>query len=270
MVQATGMLASPATDTAVAVGTSAAAVVALATLAFLCYQWAKDRRERRTLEEQKQATRINCWFTQTSTEFLDKTDNPEFRVTGKLEWLNRSDDPVYSIIILGHLATMEVDGFPLSKKRRPIGSSDHIPMPVMTPGSSGAKEYTWKFDADRASALFMEFVLGWQFNDARGVTWLKTSRGHMRMVKHSSEARDAMAADLLSTIRDWEITADALANAVRAKRDEALKLADEIQIKLDEDSEKINEIEAKLDEAEKLAKENSVQREADTGDNAQS
>ena len=149
------------------------------------------RWKRRRLEEQRQAARINCWFTQTSTEFSDPVYNPEFRITGKLEWLNRSDDAVYSVLIIGHLATQEIQGFPLAK-RRAISSRDPIPVPVIAPGSNEVREYTWKFDIEQVSTPTMEFVLSWQFNDARGVTWLKNSRGHMDKIKPSLEARDVV------------------------------------------------------------------------------
>jgi len=220
------MLASSATDAAVAIGTSAAAVAALATLAFLCYQWARDRSERRIQEEQKQASRISCWFTQTSSKYSNVLETPEFRVTGKLEWLNRSDDPVYSVTFIGLLATQEIRGFPLGRKRRPIESPDFIAMPVIAPRDKGAREYTWTFPVDQASTIATEFVLGWDFNDASGVTWLKTSRGHMTKVKPSPEARDALITALLPKIQDLAKEAEDTSKLATKMAGEATEIAD--------------------------------------------
>jgi hypothetical protein len=234
MVQTITMLASPATDMSVAIGTSAAAAIALATLAFLCYQWAKDRRERRILEEQKQAARINCWFIQISTDFSDSVDKPEFRITGKLEWLNRSDDPVYSVLVLGNLATQEVGGFPLGRKRQPVASSGYFSLPAIAPGSNGFEEFTWTFNIDRMSTLLLEFVLSWQFNDARGVTWLKNSRGLMEKLEPSPEARNAVVAAFLPVIQDFAKEATDVANEVKDLAKMAAHVADELQAKADE------------------------------------
>ena len=238
MVHTSNMLASPATDTAIAIGTSAAAGIALATLAFLCYQWAKDRRERRRLEEQKQAARMNCWFTQTSARFSEPADEPLYRITGKLEWLNRSDDPVYSVLILGHLATIEVGGFPLLKARELIGSSVHIPVPVIAPGGNETQEWTWSFDTDHISTLTKEFILSWQFNDACGVTWLKNSRGYMAKVRPSPKAKDTMVASMLPVV-------EGLRRQV---------------------SDIVSEAQAKVDEAEESIKKSTVQDDADSAD----
>jgi len=223
VVQTTSMLASPTTDTAVAVGTSAAAGIALATLAFLCYQWAKDKRERRALEERKQAALINCWFTETSTEFPGPAENSKYRITGKLEWLNRSDDPVYSVLILGRLATKEIGGYPLAPKRQSVAATYDIPIPVIAPGNAGSQEYAWTFDVNPVSTLVMEFVLSWQFNDSRGVTWLKNSQGYMEKIKPSPEARNRMAAASLPVVEDLarsitDITNEAKANEIRAEK----------------------------------------------------
>jgi hypothetical protein len=259
------MLASPATDTAVAVGTSAAAVVALVTLAFLCYQWARDRWERRRLEEQKQAARINCWFIQTSAEFSDQVLNPEFRITGKLEWLNRSDDPVYSVVIIGTLATQEIHGFPIAK-RRAIPSPDVIPVPVIAPGSNEVREYTWRFDIDGVSMLTTEFVLSWRFTDARGVTWLKTSRGHMEKMKSSPEASKAMAAFLLPSLQYFVKEATSLANEVEAKVKEAEEAVRKYVVHNEGDTPGsiASEVEAKVKDAEEAVRKYVVHNEGDT------
>lgn len=236
VVHAGTVLASPATDTAVAIGTSAAAVISLATLAFLCYQWAKDKRERRAEEEQKQAARINCWFIPTPTEHTGAPENAKYKITGKLEWFNRSEDPVYSVLIIGIFATQEIHGFPLVKRRRAVNSPDRIIMPVVAPGGMGGQEYSWTFNANEVSVLSMEFILSWQFNDARGVTWLKNSRGAMKKMPPSPETRDALVAHMLPMVQHLAKEAEDVATEARSAADKAWEIAREYGVQGEADT----------------------------------
>jgi hypothetical protein len=214
------MLASSATDIATAVGTALAAAIALATLVFLCYQWAKDRRERRNDKERKQAVLVNFWVEETSTEIPASYGDP-LSITGKLQWLNRSDDPAYSVSILGLLATQEIGGFPITETRHTLSSPDRITMPVLAPGSKGDRQCTWKFDELPDVLMHMEFVLVWQFKDSAGVTWQKNSRGSLERIKISPKLRNEIGAIIIPIMEDAAKEMRELADRARVIADGA-------------------------------------------------
>ena len=136
---------------------------------------------------------------------------------------------MYKVLVMGFLATQDIQGFPITEKRRAIGSPNVIAMPVLAPRSSGAREITWTFDTDQSALIDLEFVLVSQFKDSAGVMWQKNSRGDLEKIKPSPELRDATVAVITPIV--YELT-----EQVGELADKSMALAEQLRTGLQDES----------------------------------